>query len=235
MRGRDRAAASCKDQPLKLELVAFVVGFVPLLLNGLYLAQASQILVVYYLQDLLVHLFIPLGLVIYLLRARVDRITPSWPSFSSGDVGRLLLHLAIVVAGVACSMLLYAQVAIIVRSLGLVGAGSYDSLMLGQLPRVVPLRLLTLAYTSFSAGFSEEFLFRFLLFGVVRRTGLSSAHFVGLSSILFALIHWEQGPAGLASALLLGLSFSLAYVLYRNIFALMIWHSVVDLLALPPG
>ena len=224
-----------KRRDLKPKVVAFAIGFTPLLLNGLYLAQASQNLLVYYLQDLLVHLFIPLGLVVYLLEAGVYRVKLSLPSLSPGVVRRFLLHTAIVVVGIAFSVLLYAQVVITVRSLGLVNAGSYDSLILAQLPQVVPLRLLTLFYASLSAGFSEEFLFRFLLFDVVRQAGFSSSHFIGLSSVLFVLIHWEQGPAGLASALLFGLCFSLAYVLYRNIFAVMIWHSAVDLVALPPA
>jgi membrane protease YdiL (CAAX protease family) len=83
-----------------------------------------------------------------------------------------------------------------------------------------------------NAGVVEELLFRLgmpaLIFGIIGN-GLAS---FGLASLLFGLLHIYQGLPGVLGATVLGLLFSVVYLLSGSIVLVIILHAVVDLRAL---
>jgi membrane protease YdiL (CAAX protease family) len=85
---------------------------------------------------------------------------------------------------------------------------------------------------SINAGLVEELLFRLgmpaLLFGI---TGNGPVAF-GLAALLFGLLHIYQKAAGVIVAILLGVIFSLLYLLTGSIWIVMIVHALIDLRSL---
>jgi len=83
-----------------------------------------------------------------------------------------------------------------------------------------------------TAGVVEELLFRLalpaLLFGVVGSGPLA----FGLSALLFGALHLYQGPLGMLFATVLGLLFTLLYVLSGTILLPIVMHAIVDLRSL---
>jgi membrane protease YdiL (CAAX protease family) len=85
---------------------------------------------------------------------------------------------------------------------------------------------------SINAGLVEELLFRLgmpaLLFGI---TGNAVVAFV-VASILFGLLHIYQGILGVLGATILGLLFSVVYLLTGSILVVIVVHALVDLRSL---
>jgi membrane protease YdiL (CAAX protease family) len=85
---------------------------------------------------------------------------------------------------------------------------------------------------SINAGVVEELLFRLgmpaLLFGI---TGNGLVSF-GLAALLFGLLHIYQRVWGVIGATLLGLLFTLLYLLTGSIWVVMIVHALIDLRSL---
>jgi uncharacterized protein len=85
---------------------------------------------------------------------------------------------------------------------------------------------------SVNAGIVEELLFRLgmpaLLFGI---TGNGALSFL-IAAILFGLLHIYQRVWGVLGAVILGLVFSLVYLLTGSIWVVMIVHALVDLRSL---
>jgi membrane protease YdiL (CAAX protease family) len=83
-----------------------------------------------------------------------------------------------------------------------------------------------------NAGIVEELLFRLgmpaLVFGI---TGNGVLAFT-ISSLLFGLLHVYQGPWGMLGATLLGLVFSIVYLLTGSILVVILVHALVDLRSL---
>jgi uncharacterized protein len=88
------------------------------------------------------------------------------------------------------------------------------------------------AALSLNAGLVEELLFRLgmpaLLFGI---TGNGTLAFL-LASVLFGLLHIYQKATGVIAATVLGLIFSLIYLLTGSIWVVIITHALVDLRSL---
>jgi hypothetical protein len=103
-----------------------------------------------------------------------------------------------------------------------------------MLPKWPPYRLLTTVYMSVSAGFVEEAVFRSLpwLYFSMR---FPNRRFVGLyvftTSIVFAAIHWEQGPHGVIAAFSVGVMAAVMYSKLRNIWPFVFAHFATDVAA----
>jgi len=87
------------------------------------------------------------------------------------------------------------------------------------------------------AGFGEELLFRGFLFERLGlRLGRGTAArlaIVAITAMLFGIIHYpEQGWAGVAQAVVVGVVFGGIYSLTRSLWMLMIAHAAFDLTAL---
>jgi membrane protease YdiL (CAAX protease family) len=83
-----------------------------------------------------------------------------------------------------------------------------------------------------TAGVVEELLFRLalpaLLFGIFGNGALA----FGLAALLFGLLHLYQGPLGMLFATVLGVVFTLLYVLSGSILVPIVLHAIVDLRSL---
>ncbi|HRF79019.1 MAG TPA: CPBP family intramembrane metalloprotease [Flavobacteriales bacterium] len=87
-----------------------------------------------------------------------------------------------------------------------------------------------LVFSAFTAGITEEFLFRgYMLPRVVELTGRNWMAIL-LTSLFFGLAHYRQDDLkAMVFPMLIGVAFSLFYVQYRSILVLMICHVTIDL------
>ena len=87
-----------------------------------------------------------------------------------------------------------------------------------------------------TAGIVEELLFRLalpaLLFGVLQSVPGAGALAFGIAALLFGALHLYQGPLGILFAFILGLLFTLLYLVTGSILAPIALHVLVDLRSL---
>jgi len=97
-----------------------------------------------------------------------------------------------------------------------------------SLPKQQPVRLLVAVYAAASAGFFEELVFRGYVTGKLRRI---YSRRVGalLSALLFAAIHWCQGPPGLLTSFVFALLIQAFYDIYGNMRSTILVHVLYDL------
>ena len=92
------------------------------------------------------------------------------------------------------------------------------------------------AYAIYGAGFSEEFFFRGYLFErlgkLFGRSTLAIVTIVILTTGLFGLAHYQQGPFGVINALFTGATVAIIFALTRNLWFVMFTHAAFDLAAL---
>jgi membrane protease YdiL (CAAX protease family) len=85
---------------------------------------------------------------------------------------------------------------------------------------------------SINAGLVEELLFRLgmpaLLFGITSNAILSFL----VASVLFGMLHIYQRVWGVLGAIILGLIFSLVYLLTGSIWVVVVAHALIDLRSL---
>jgi len=95
-------------------------------------------------------------------------------------------------------------------------------------PQSQPFRVGIVVYAAVTAGFFEEIVFRGHVTGTLRK--LYSRR-VGalLSALLFASIHWCQGPPGLLTALVFALLIQAFYDIYGNMRSTILVHVLYDL------
>ncbi len=99
---------------------------------------------------------------------------------------------------------------------------SSDALAFGRLPRWVVLLVVM------RAGFVEEFFYRG--YAIERLEAISSSRFVsaGLPLLLFAVVHYRQGWAGILIALFTGAVLTAVYLKTRNLWINVTAHFLVD-------
>jgi membrane protease YdiL (CAAX protease family) len=89
-------------------------------------------------------------------------------------------------------------------------------------------RTLLVIYLALTAGFAEELFYRAYLFEALKR---NAPCFVLVSSLLFALAHWEQGLARMLASGVVGLIAAAAYRRAPVLWPLALAHAVVDLVS----
>jgi len=77
----------------------------------------------------------------------------------------------------------------------------------------------------------EEIFFRGFLFQGIRYSRLGPVGAVGITSLIWAVIHLQYGVYGIATVFVLGLLFGIARLKTDSIHLLMVMHSVVGLVA----
>lgn len=92
------------------------------------------------------------------------------------------------------------------------------------------------AYAIYGAGFSEEFFFRGFLFERLGRlfgkSTLAIVTIIIVTTGLFGLAHYQQGPFGVVNALFTGLTVAIIYAATRNLWFVIVTHAAFDLTAL---
>jgi len=85
-------------------------------------------------------------------------------------------------------------------------------------------------YFALTAAIVEELYFRGWLYRLCQRAGNPQLLFVSVSTPLFALIHWENGPGDTLVAAVVGLFFALSYLELKNLWPLITAHFIIDLI-----
>jgi membrane protease YdiL (CAAX protease family) len=96
------------------------------------------------------------------------------------------------------------------------------------------LKILAVGYFSLTAAFLEEVLFRglpWLYLSLRFPNGGFTGTYILSTSLLFAMIHWEQGPAGVIAAFTLGLIAATMYSKLQNLWPFIVAHFVADVVA----
>jgi uncharacterized protein len=209
-----------------------VIAFAHGLLNCLYAVLLRSWPVLAWTADLLGFVVVPLVLVGAAIERR--QVTPTGLGFRSTTNdrhGRLVLIIMLVSVPFA-SILVYALdlrigYLLVPGSRPLMEAG-WSSLM----PPSGPLRTLLIFYLSVTAGLTEELIYRAVLFRIVSPRVAYSWRYLALSALLFGLIHWGQGPAGIVATGLFGAYLALLYRSSGNLWPSIVGHTAVDLFVL---
>ncbi len=103
----------------------------------------------------------------------------------------------------------------------------------------LPLLLLTLASVYLTASFGEEVLYRgFLMTRLAELFGGGKAAWLmalGMSSLVFGLIHYQWGPIGMVQTAFMGLALGISYLaVQRNLWVTILAHGYLDTLLILP-
>jgi membrane protease YdiL (CAAX protease family) len=82
-----------------------------------------------------------------------------------------------------------------------------------------------------TAGVCEEFLYRGFAMAALTRAGIASGAVIFITSVIFGLAHAYQGKSGIVGTTLMGLVFGIARSALHSLLPVMVWHSVVDVVA----
>jgi uncharacterized protein len=82
-----------------------------------------------------------------------------------------------------------------------------------------------------TAGVCEEFLYRGFAMAALGRAGVMAWASVIVTSVLFGLAHTYQGRSGVMGTGIMGLILGAARLWSGSLLPVMVWHSVVDLVA----
>jgi membrane protease YdiL (CAAX protease family) len=93
------------------------------------------------------------------------------------------------------------------------------------------LHLILLVAGSLANGFCEELVVRAYLFRRIGQLGGNGLAALLITTILFAGYHLYQGWAGVINALVCGLVFGVAYLIWRRLWIVAIAHAVADFMA----
>ncbi len=94
------------------------------------------------------------------------------------------------------------------------------------------LRVPVILYLAISAGFVEEVVFRGLTWSavsVMEIGRLKKAFYLILSSLLFAVVHWEQGLASVVGSFGFGFVAAAFYLQLKNLWPMIAAHSLADI------
>lgn len=201
----------------------FMVG----LLNGLYVNALSKTPWLYWTVDVLTWVILPLGIIYHLhcqygfgLRdygievlsdPQRNRETLSWALMAT-------LLLAIYYFGLSWLTKVFFPPE--------VSSGGYASM--------VPeggMRIVSVLYLAGTAAVFEEVFFRALLRRIIftrYNTSLATLIYVLGSSILFGLVHWENGTAEVLTTMVTGMVACFLYLRLNNLVPLIVAHFLID-------
>jgi membrane protease YdiL (CAAX protease family) len=97
-----------------------------------------------------------------------------------------------------------------------------------EAPKGLP-AVAVMLFSCLSAGYLEEFYFRYYLSLRFRQAGLSEAFVIGLSVLLFSLCHIYEGLWGALNAFLAGILLSLVYKKYRALHGIAWAHGLYNI------
>jgi membrane protease YdiL (CAAX protease family) len=101
-------------------------------------------------------------------------------------------------------------------------------------PAAWPLRWLTVAYFSLTAGIVEEIVFRGLpwaWWAPLADTVAKRSIWIAVTSITFGLVHWENGWPDVLTATVFGIAAAILYLRLRNLWPLIAAHVLADVIA----
>jgi len=93
-------------------------------------------------------------------------------------------------------------------------------------------RYVAAIYLAITAAVFEEIFYRGLIWRLVYSSSIKynkSVMYVAVSSVLFGLVHWENGLPEVLSAMVFGIAACILYLRLRNLIPLMIAHFFIDI------
>lgn len=150
--------------------------------------------------------------------------TPSWPSARRLFL-RTLIALVLAVAAFVSGSVVMANITGIPEPADMSGYG--------YLRGNLPLFLLTLAGVYLVSSLGEEVVYRGYLLNRLRALGLRSkagtAVAIGISAIVFGIVHYSWGPMGMVQTGCMGAVLAMLYVRWKNdLWPLVLAHAVMD-------
>ena len=216
-------------------LIAILPSFALGMLNEFYLEPAYQLSkALFYLADALQFVAIPM--LVWFLVLRPANIQPKDFGLRLPILGAKPVEAAGLFLFVAFLLwAAYASVdAIAYRFLwkdaGIFGYGTV-------IPKSFPFNALVIVYFSLTAALVEEVVFRGLTWNVFSSAvpaAWQKPAYIIISSLLFAIIHSEQGSHGMISAFAFGLVAAALYANLRNLWPLIFGHFVCDVISFWP-
>lgn len=162
----------------------------------------------------------------------------AWRSFARGLTANQLgleshASLGLLLAALIGSMLLAAFQWYNLRRIGRM-TGPVPDLMRRLTGRLFPDKAMEFApycALALTAGVCEEFLYRGFAMAALSQVGMPTWAVVMITSVLFGLAHAYQGKSGIAGTTLMGFIFAGGRLATQSLVLVMVWHSVVDVVA----
>lgn len=200
------------------------------LANGLYLERLTETPPLYWAADLTQWVVVPVICLAAL--ARFAGVTPRDYGLRAPDADLPALEMAAItaLAGVVLTAVYFASSSLAWLVIpGTEPTFSYSALVPDGLMKGV-----VVAYFALTAGVVEEIAFRGLPLAALQVAGReqipTTAYVLG-TSVLFALIHWENGPPELAATFVYGAVAALLYLKLANLWPLVLGHVAVDVIS----
>ncbi|MGR8918886.1 MAG: CPBP family intramembrane glutamic endopeptidase [Gammaproteobacteria bacterium] len=207
-------------------LAVYLVLTAPFLVNGVVYAHLAHSPVGYWTVELLFWVVVPLAGFGYLTRA--VGMHPADIGFTLSVRGRRRPALLLALCAVTCAAEWYGySVARGYFATVLPDEGLFD--YEAALPAGTAARLLVALYFALTAGFVEEAVHRGLGRAALAPPGTGPGVYLAVTPLLFALVHWESGPANVAAAYVIGLAAALAFLWLRTLVPLVAGHVFTDL------
>ena len=209
----------------KLTLL-FALGVFPLFLNGVLNFLIAPVPVLFWLFEVLIWIVVPVFALKLMLR--IDDISLADFGLHKTIFKRQSLIVIVIVSILFAPLCLKSYYFFSEYSLLLItdsGFFEYQSMI----PNHGIMKYLVIVYFSLTAGFVEEVFFRGILFKITHSLKNGLLIFLVLSPVLFSLIHWETGLTNMLAAFAFGLLVTIAYLIFRNIWPLIVGHTFTNL------
>ena len=222
---RLKRAMAMSDQRNRLLLLA-LCGIAPFMLNGLVNAAIYQHALLYWCFEILTWVAIPSSVLYLVTRTAGFQFADlGYHGSICGQRKPGLVVLVCLLFAPLCYWVYSTSYGIFIELFPAAESFAYDSVV----PTSGLLYVAVVIYLGLSAGLVEEFLFRGLLYRAFSEFQHSLLLFLVVSPLLFALVHWEDGLANLASTYIVGVFMAIAYLGLRNLWPLVIGHIFTDL------
>ncbi|MCB4792299.1 MAG: CPBP family intramembrane metalloprotease [Elusimicrobia bacterium] len=208
-------------------IILFIIGILPLEINGFYNWYISRFPAFYWLVEVLTWILLPLSILTFGVKNKV---------FGFKDLGfhsevfdkknSYLFFVSILVVtflGIVIDVSSYYSIKKILNNYGML---QFD--YKGVMPKTGILSIIVLLHFCLSAGFVEEIYFRGMFRLLFNNSSKNKLLYVLTSSIIFSAAHWEGGIWNLFEGLMVGVFFAMAYLRLKNLWPLIIGHIACD-------
>jgi membrane protease YdiL (CAAX protease family) len=205
----------------KLILILLLIGITPFLLNGFYNPILISIPAIYWIVEITSWVVIPLIIFNQLHEYNFD--------FSqAGFINRtfkikFLYHLILVPLVLTLMFILVYDFSKILFPTNYLQMDFNYSMII---PSNRYLMIISVFYMALTAGVVEEFYYRSLLRVIIKNSYL----YIIISSLVFAMVHFEGGIRLIFTALIYGIGASLYFLKTKNIWPLILGHFINDLI-----
>ncbi len=208
-----------------------LAGIAPGWLNGLFLSDLSKNMVPYWLYEILVWICLPLLINLFGKKKNL---------FSNGDLGfhlkirgqdepqKLVVIIIIMAVLLPVFNMAMHQISLLLFSENYWKINFEYRQVIPNAINMAGTHFLVVLYFSTTAALVEEFLCRGMLRLLFNNHRSSIFSYIMLSSLIFSMIHWEQGIQGLFSTFCFGILTASVYAKIRNIWPVIFGHFFTD-------